>query len=63
MVFWGHYFFLWWLGVSEVAIWLLWRKSKEPETALLTAALLSLCFWTPLFYIPSVLPGSWAVVT
>ena len=63
MVFWGHYFFLCWLGVSGVAIWLLWRKSKEPETALLTAALLSLCFWTPLFYIPSVLPGSWAVVT
>jgi hypothetical protein len=49
-------------GVSGIGIWLLWRKSKEPETALLTAALLSLSFWTPLFYIPSLLPGStsWA---
>jgi hypothetical protein len=49
-------------GVSGTGIWLLWRRSKEPRTALLTAALLSLSFWTPLFYIPSVLPGStsWA---
>ena len=49
-------------GVSGTGIWLMWRNSKEPETALLTAALLSLAFWTPLFYIPSVLSGStsWA---
>jgi uncharacterized protein DUF6640 len=49
-------------GVSGIGIWLLWRKSKEPETALLAAALLSLSFWTPLFYITSLLPGStsWA---
>jgi hypothetical protein len=49
-------------GVSGIGIWLLWRKSKEPETAVLTAALVSLSFWIPLFYIPSVLPGStsWA---
>jgi hypothetical protein len=49
-------------GVSGTGVWLLWRKSKEPETALLTAALLSLSFWTPLFYISSLLPGStpWA---
>jgi hypothetical protein len=49
-------------GVSMTAIWLLWRKSKEPEIALRVAALLSLSFWTPLFYITSVLPGSssWA---
>jgi hypothetical protein len=49
-------------GVSGIGIWLLWRKSKEPETAILTAALVSLSFWTPLFYIPFVLSGStsWA---
>jgi hypothetical protein len=49
-------------GVSGIGTWLLWRNSKEPDTALLTAALLSLSFWTPLFYIASVVPGStsWA---
>ena len=29
-------------GVSATALWLLWRKSKEPEIALTTAVLLSL---------------------
>src|SRR3954447_126375 len=49
-------------GVSVTSIWLLWRKSSEPEIALRAAAFLSLSFWTPLFYITSVLPGStsWA---
>jgi ABC-type transport system involved in multi-copper enzyme maturation permease subunit len=49
-------------GVSGSAIWLLWRKASEPEVALRATALLSLSFWTPLFYITSILPGStsWA---
>jgi hypothetical protein len=49
-------------GVSGTGIWLLWRKSKEPVVALRASAFLSLSFWTPLFYITSVLPGSnsWA---
>src|SRR5437870_2615640 len=49
-------------GVSATAIWLLWRESREPEVAVRAAALLSLSFWTPLFYITSVLPRStsWA---
>jgi hypothetical protein len=49
-------------GVCATAIWLLWRPTPEPEIALRTAALLSLAFWTPLFYITTVLPGStsWA---
>jgi hypothetical protein len=49
-------------GVSATGIWLLWRKSAEPEIALRAAAFLSLSFWTPLFYITSILPGSttWA---
>jgi hypothetical protein len=47
-------------GVSLTGVWLLWRDSKEPEVALSAAALLSASFWTPLFYITSVLPGSTA---
>src|ERR1041385_5150721 len=49
-------------GVSATGTWLMWRKSSEPELAVRTAAFLSLAFWTPLFYITSVLPGStsWA---
>jgi hypothetical protein len=49
-------------GVSAIGTWLLWRKSKEPEVALRTAALLALSFSTPMFYITSDLPSStsWA---
>src|SRR5439155_23464817 len=49
-------------GVSGTAVWFLWRESREPEVALRVAALLSLSFWTPLFYVTSLLPGStsWA---
>jgi len=49
-------------GMSGTAIWLLWRNSSEPKVALRAAALLTLSFWTPLFYVTSVLPGStsWA---
>ena len=49
-------------GVSLTGVWLLWRDSREPEVALSTAALISASFWTPLFYITWLLPGSteWA---
>src|SRR5689334_5956671 len=49
-------------GVSAAGIGMMWRKSSEPEAAIQLAAFLSLSFWTPLFYITSVLPGStsWA---
>ena len=49
-------------GVCGTGIWMLWQPSKEPEVAVRVATLLSLSFWTPLFYITSVLPGStsWA---
>lgn len=49
-------------GVSITAIWLLWRPSEEPEIAIRAAALLSLAFWTPLFYVEAIFPGSssWA---
>lgn len=49
-------------GVSATGLWLLWRRTNEPVAAVRAAAAISLSFWTPLFYIPSVLPGStsWA---
>ena len=47
-------------GVSAVGVWLLWRKSKEPEVAIHAAALICLAFWTPFFYITLLLPGSTA---
>ena len=49
-------------GVSLMGIWLLWRQSKEPEIAIVVAALISLSFWTPFFYITFLLPSAtlWA---
>ena len=49
-------------GVSIMATWLLWRRSKEPEVAFMVATAISVAYWTPLFYIPLVLPSStwWA---
>ena len=49
-------------GVSATGVWLLWRKSKEPEVALNAAALISAAFWKPFFYITFLLPSSrpWA---
>jgi len=49
-------------GVALTGVWLLWRKSKEPQVAFIVAALLALSYCTPPFYITSVLPGSslWA---
>jgi hypothetical protein len=47
-------------GVSATGVWLLWRDSPEPEVAVKAATAISLSFWTPLFYITSVLPGSTA---
>jgi hypothetical protein len=49
-------------GVSIMGTWLLWRRSKEPEVAFKVAAAISVAYWTPLFYIPYLLPSStwWA---
>lgn len=49
-------------GVALTGVWLLWRRSKEPQVAVIAAALLMLSYWTPLFYIPLALPSStwWA---
>ena len=47
-------------GASAIALWLLWRKSLEPHVAIDVATLITVAFWTPLFYVTSVLPGSTA---
>jgi hypothetical protein len=49
-------------GVAATGVWGLWRRTEEPVAAVRMAAGISLSFWTPLFYITSVLPGStsWA---
>src|SRR5882672_3905931 len=49
-------------GVSAMGVWLIWRESREPQVAMIVAALISLSFWTPFFYITYLLPSStlWA---
>ncbi len=49
-------------GVSATGIWLMWRQPGEIGVAIRAASFVSLSFWTPLFYITSILPGStsWA---
>ncbi|WP_051978592.1 DUF6640 family protein [Edaphobacter aggregans] len=49
-------------GVALTATWLLWRRTQEPTAAFTAAALVSLAYWTPFFYVPTLLPISsyWA---
>lgn len=49
-------------GAASVATWLLWRSSREPAVAFTAAALISLAYWTPFFYVPFLLPEAsyWA---
>jgi hypothetical protein len=49
-------------GVAGTATWNLWRRSQETAVAFTVAALLSLSYWTPFFYVPVLLPSSsyWA---
>jgi hypothetical protein len=49
-------------GVSCVATWLLWRRSNDPAAAFTAAALISLSYWLPFFFVPALLPISsyWA---
>jgi hypothetical protein len=37
-------------GVALVALWLLWRKSREPDVAAITAGLVTLVFWSVFFW-------------
>jgi hypothetical protein len=49
-------------GVSVMGTWLLWRRSREPGVAIVAAIVIAVSYWTPLFFIPFVLPSSswWA---
>jgi len=49
-------------GVAGTATWLLWRRSHETSAAFTAAAVLSLSYWTPFFYVPVLLPSTsyWA---
>jgi hypothetical protein len=44
--------------VSAIGIWLLWRRSTEPELGIKVAALLALTLWMPFFYVTSLASGS-----
>jgi hypothetical protein len=45
-------------ATSLIALWLLWRPSKEPGLGLMVAALFSAAAWTPFFYIEALIPGT-----
>jgi hypothetical protein len=44
--------------MSLVVLWLLWRRSTEPEIDLKVAALFAAAGWTPFFYIEALIPGT-----
>jgi hypothetical protein len=45
-------------GISVCGLWLLWRKSPEPEIGIKMATLISLIFWSAFFYTTTLLPHS-----
>jgi hypothetical protein len=49
-------------GLSGTALWLLWRRSLEPFVGIQAATFLLLAYWSPLFYVNALVPGSslWA---
>jgi hypothetical protein len=49
-------------GASATGLWLLWRRSLEPQVGVTVAALIAASFWTPLLYTGLLVPGSspWA---
>jgi hypothetical protein len=47
-------------GVAATGSWLLWRRSQEPKVAITAAAILSVSYWTPFFFVPYLLKqASW----
>lgn len=50
---------LWLLsGMSIVALWLLWRRSTEPNIGYTVATLVPVIFWSPFFFVTLVIPGT-----
>ena len=49
-------------GISALGTWLLWRRSLEPDLGFKIGLGIAVAYWTPLFYIPFLLPSStwWA---
>ena len=46
-----------WSAVA-IAIWLLWRRSTEPEVGVRVALLVQLALWTPFLYLTLLVPGT-----
>jgi hypothetical protein len=45
-------------SASAIAIWLLWRRSTEPEVGIKVAVLISLALWSPFLYVTLLVPGT-----
>jgi hypothetical protein len=45
-------------GVCLLGLWLLWRRSPEPEIGARVAALIPIIFWTAFFYTTLLVPGT-----
>ena len=46
------------VGTSLIALWLMWRKSSEPNIGLRVATLVVLSFWSAFFYVTTLVPNS-----
>ncbi|MFN7920846.1 MAG: DUF6640 family protein [Bryobacteraceae bacterium] len=49
-------------GTSASLLWLIWRRPGESSAAIRAAAGVMMAYWSPLLFVPLVLPGSswWA---
>ena len=41
-----------------MALWLLWRRTSEPTVAVTVATLIPIIFWSPFFFVTSLMPGT-----
>ncbi|WP_437717204.1 DUF6640 family protein [Sorangium sp. So ce448] len=45
-------------GVTIVGLWMVWRRSMEPQVGFNVAAWIVVILWTPFFYITWLIPGT-----
>ncbi|WP_437776931.1 DUF6640 family protein [Sorangium sp. So ce1097] len=45
-------------GVTVVGLWMVWRRSMEPQVGFNVAAWIVVIIWTPFFYITWLIPGT-----